>query len=137
MTKRWLPILLVVLLPACASDIAVGYPSPAGAAPAGTVLVRFTEAMRSATVRIDGVLVVEDEHTERIEVANVPAGRREVTVVASSRGRSRSIDHTEVVAVDPEKPAVVLIATPAHSLGYWMYASATALAWGIAAWATR
>lgn len=126
---RLLP-LLTLAASACASDVYVSYPAPPGSAETGTVLVRFTEDMRSVNVLVAGVLVAEDEHTERVEVTNVPAGPREVTVVASEYGRAEAVQQTERVRVDPERPAVVLVATPPRSIGYWIQSAAWAVAYG-------
>jgi len=70
----------------CASDVAVSFPTtpgPQGPTETGSVFVRFTEPMRSVSVEIHGRLVAEDRHTERVHVADVPVGVREVGVVAA------------------------------------------------------
>lgn len=123
-------VLIVVVASGCAANVEVGYPTPGASIQTGTVLVRFTEPMRSVSVRVEGVLVAEDKHTERVEITNVPAGSREVTVVASESSRSAVVHHTERVTVDSEKPAVVLVATPPRSLGYWISSAAFMLVYG-------
>jgi hypothetical protein len=113
-------VLIVVVASGCAANVEVGYPTPAGSIQTGIVLVRFTEPMKSVSVRVEGVLVAEDKHTERVEITDVPTGWREVTVVASESNRMAAVHHTEQVTVDSEKPAVVLVATPPRSTGYWI-----------------
>ena len=83
--------------------------------------------MKSVSVRVEGVLVAEDKHTERVEITDVPTGSREVTVVASESSRNAAVHHTERVTVDSETPAVVLIATPPRSIGYWISSSVAML----------
>ena len=126
--KRYLiGVLIVVVASGCAANVEVGYPTPAGSIQTGIVLVRFTEPMKSVSVRVEGVLVAEDKHTERVEITDVPTGSREVTVVASESSRNAAVHHTERVTVDSEKPAVVLIATPPRSIGYWISSSVVML----------
>jgi hypothetical protein len=125
--KSCFAVLIVVAASGCAANVEVGYPTPAGSIQTGIVLVRFTEPMRSVSVRIEGVLVAEDKYTERVEITNVPTGSREVTVAASEGSREAAVHHTERVTVDSEKPAVVLVATPPRSIGYWISSSAAML----------
>jgi hypothetical protein len=111
----------------CASDVEVSYPSPPrDAGETGVVLVRFTEPMQDVSVLIDGVLVAEDRHTERVRVANVPTGPRRVTVVASAGNRTSPVDRTETIQVTAEQPRAILIARPPRSLGYWISSAITA-----------
>jgi hypothetical protein len=124
-------VLIVVVASGCAANVEVGYPTQAASIQTGTVLVRFTEPMKSVSVRVEGVLVAEDKHTERVEITNVPTGSREVTVVASESSRKAAVNHTERVTVDSEKPAVVLVATPPHSTGYWISSTAAILVYGV------
>jgi hypothetical protein len=124
-------VLIVAAASGCAANVEVGYPTPAGSIQTGTVLVRFTEPMTSVSVRVEGVLVAEDEHTERVEITDVPTGSREVTVVASEGSRKAAVHHTEHVTVDAEKPAVILVATPPRSIGYWINSSVWMLVYGV------
>jgi hypothetical protein len=124
-------VLIVVVASGCAANVEVGYPARAASIQTGIVLVRFTEPMKSVSVRVEGVLVAEDKHTERVEITNVPTGSREVTVVASESSRKEAVHHTERVTVDSEKPAVVLVATPPRSVGYWMSSAVAMLVYGL------
>ena len=76
---------------------------------------------------IGHALVAEDAHTERVEIQSVPAGQREVRVLASEESREAPIDHTEVVTVEPNESASVLVAVPGHSTGYWILVAAASL----------
>ena len=130
-TKRSiLSLLLAVVVSGCASNVEVVYPGSPTPSPTGVVLVRFTEPMTSVSVRVDGALVVEDEHTERIEIRGVPAGEREVTVAASEGSRVRPVHRTEVVIVRPDQPVALLVATPPLSTGYWIRSAVGALVTG-------
>lgn len=129
--KKLCLILLVTAVASCAANVDVAYPTPGSTPETGVVLVRFTEPLASVSVLVDGVLVAEDKHTERVQVTNVPTGSREVTVVASEPSRKESVHHSERVTVDSEKTAVVLIATPPRSTGYWINSGITVLAYGV------
>ena len=131
MKKFWLMLLVAVSASGCAANVDVSYPAPRSTPETGVVLVRFTEPLTSVSVRVDGVLVAEDKHTERIQVTGVPTGPREVTVVASESSRKESVRHFERVNVHSEKTAVVLIATPPRSTGYWINSGMTILAYGV------
>lgn len=131
MKKSCSILLLAALASGCAANVDVSYPTPSGTPETGVVLVRFTEPLSSVSVQVDGVLVAEDEHTERVQVTNVPTGSREVTVVASEPSRTESVRHSERVTVASEKTAVVLIATPPRSTGYWINSGITVLAYGV------
>lgn len=121
---RTLLILPFALLAAgCAGNVEVAYPEPAGAGETGDVLVRLTEPMASVSVVVDGVLLVEDEHTERVEIRDVPAGDHALHVAASASNRSGVIDHAERVTVEAGRTATVLLATPPMSSGYWVQQS--------------
>jgi hypothetical protein len=106
----------------CASNVDVRYPAPpGGSAPAGAVLIRFTEPMRSVSVSIDGVLIAEDAHTERVHVADIPTGRRKISIVAASGGRTATVDRSEVLEVAPDREVSILVAVPPRSLGRWIW----------------
>ena len=86
--------------------------------------------MRAVSVMIDRVLVAEDRHTERIHIAGVPTGVREVTVVASEDGRS-AVDRTERVSVASGEETTILIARPPRSIGYWINSAVLVLVYGV------
>ena len=130
-TKRLsLALLLAMVVSGCASNVEAVYPGSPTPAPTGVLIVRFTEPMTSVSVRVDGALVVEDEHTERVEVRGVPTGEREVTVAASESSRVRPVHRTEVVTVRPDQPVALLVATPPLSTGYWIRSAVGAVVTG-------
>jgi hypothetical protein len=86
--------------------------------------------MRAVSVRIDGLLVAEDEHTARVRIAEVPTGARDITVVAAARERTEPVDRSETVNVAAGQETAILIATPPRSLGSWITSAALVLAYG-------
>lgn len=127
MYRRILLLPLLLLLPGCAGNVLVPYPEPSGEAETGTILVKFTEPMRSVSVEVDDMLLVRDEHTEQVEIEGVPSGRREITVAASESSRTRSVRYSELVVVEAGKVATILLDTPPQSTGYWIQSAAALL----------
>jgi hypothetical protein len=130
MSKYSLIVLGVVTMSGCASNVAIRYPAaPSNGAETGAVLVRFTEPMRAVNVSIDGLLVVEDEHTERVHISDVPTGTREVSIVAEARGRAEAVERSEILNVAAGQEVSVLVAVPPRSLGYWILQAAAVIAY--------
>jgi hypothetical protein len=76
------------------------------------------------------VSVAEDEHTERVHIAEVPTGMRVITVVAAARDKAAPVDRSETVNVTAGQEAAILIATPPRSLGSWIASAAAILVTG-------
>jgi hypothetical protein len=83
--------------------------------------------MRAVSVSIDGLLVAEDQHTERVHITDVPSGRREVSVVAAAGDRTAPVERRETLDVAPGQEASMLIPVPPRSLGRWIWSAAYAL----------
>lgn len=130
MSKYCVASVIALAVSGCASNVEVAYPSPSSPSQTGVVLIRFTESMRAVSVRIDGFLVAEDQHTERVRIASVPAGVRQVTVVASADGRREPVDRTERVSVGAGEEVAILVATPPRSIGYWIYSAVSLVVFG-------
>ena len=64
------------------------------------------------TVAINGVLVVEDEHTERVVIAGVPIGTTEVIMAANGGDRAFRID------VNSDRPTTVPMGIPDESSSF-------------------
>ncbi len=124
MTKYYLPIAVALAVSGCASNVEVRYPAPTGVVQSGSVLIRFSEPMRAVSVTIDGLLVAEDKHTERVNIAEVPVGKREVSVVAEGSGRISAVERRETLDVAAGQEAAMLVAVPPRSLGDWIWSAA-------------
>ena len=75
------------MLIACAHDQRVRYPAPQDA-PTGTLVILFAQPASDVIVSIDGMLVVQNAHTARVVVENVPVGTREVIVAANGTDKA-------------------------------------------------
>lgn len=129
MTRILFSVLLLIFA-GCASNVYTSYPGEGGNA---TLVIRFSEAMPNVCVTVDGKLVAEDKYTRRVEVKGVPAGVRSVAVVATSDSRAASVDYTGMLELAGGEERVLLLSTPPHSLGFWVYQGFTFI--GILAYA--
>lgn len=122
----------------CARDVTAVYPSRSPGVATGSITVRFTHAVRGATVSVNGALVAESEHTEKVTVTGVPAGDNEVQLAAGGGSQSR-VEKTFTVLVEPYADTAIVVAAPemstAHAiymglyqLGYFIFAGAVYVA---------
>src|SRR5436190_998808 len=79
-------MILTVLLVGCAHDVRVRYPAPPDA-PTGTLVLRLTTSA-DVTVAVNGILVVDDEKTDKIVIENVPTGSNDVVIAANGGDKS-------------------------------------------------
>jgi hypothetical protein len=77
-----LVLIALLVLAGCAHDIRTRYPAPPDA-PTGTLVLLLTQSSSGVSVAVDGLLVVEDAHTQRITIDNVPTGTHEVVIAAN------------------------------------------------------
>lgn len=93
-------LVLLVSLAACAKDVHVRYPA-APDEPTGTVVLLFSKPASGVNVAINGMLVVEDAHTERIVISNAPAGTEEIVMTANGQDKAMRVwvgtDHATTV----------------------------------------
>lgn len=129
MTKDCPPVVLALAVIGCASNVEVRYPAPAGPVQSGSVLIRLSEPMRAVTVSIDGLLMAEDEHTERVHIADVPVGRRDVSVIADAGGPTSAVERSETLHVAAGHEASMLVPVPPRSLGRWIWSAASVLSY--------
>jgi hypothetical protein len=85
--------------------------------------------MRAVSVSIDGLLMAEDEHTGRVRIADVPSGRREVSVVAAAGGRTAAVERSETLDVAAGQEASMLVPVPPRSLGRSIWSAAYMLSY--------
>jgi hypothetical protein len=103
-------LLIVALCAACAHDVHVEYPAEYGQ-PTGMLVIKLASPASGVSVAIDGLLVVEDRHTDRIRVDSTPVGTREVSVTAN--GTDRQLH----VWVGSGPPTTVLLGVPDAEVG--------------------
>jgi hypothetical protein len=128
-----LACIALITVAACAHDVLAVY--PARGEPAGTVVVELTEPAADLTVSVAGALVARHEHSRRVVVTGVPAGRVDVDVAFGGGYYARAHEH-EVVEVVPGAETAIVLPGPERStagaiesglvnLGAWIFLGLT------------
>ncbi len=107
-------VLLLLLAGACARDVHARFPAPPDV-PTGTIVLLLSSAASGVSVAIEGLLVVEDEHTERVVISNVPIGTQEVVMTANGANQAMKLwvggDHATTVPLGVPDPTPGLLKT--------------------------
>jgi hypothetical protein len=114
---RWL---LVLLFAACGpTDVRVHYPTAPGA-PTGTLVLLLSQAAPDVTVSVNGSLVCDRAHTDRVVVDGVPVGTQTVMIAANGQDKQFTIwvdgDHWTTVPLGVPEQGVGFVKTLAGSL---------------------
>jgi hypothetical protein len=95
---RFVWMLLVVA--GCAHDVVARYPSAPDDS-TSTVVLLLTDAAQDVSVAINGLLVVEGEHTKRVVIERVPVGTAEIVMAANGSDKAFKVwvagDHATTV----------------------------------------
>lgn len=93
-------LLALGVVTGCAHDVHVRFPA-APETPTGTIVLLLSSAASGVSVAIEGFLVVEDEHTDRIVITNVPIGTQELVMTANGANQAMKLwvggDHATTV----------------------------------------
>lgn len=119
-TSSLLLTLLALLVAGCASDVNVGYPYPQAPAETGSILVKLTNPARQVHVQVDGALVVEEAHTERVVIQDVPVGPHQLEVAADGARETVQRD----VVVEPGRETAVLVSISRPGAPFLLYTAA-------------
>jgi hypothetical protein len=104
-------VVLLLLVVGCAHDVSVRFPAPADA-PTGKLVLLLTQSASDVSVAINGTLVVEDEHTQKISIDAVPAGTNEVIIAAN--GTDKQIK----LWIDADRTTTVPLGVPESGTGF-------------------
>jgi hypothetical protein len=92
--------LVVVMLMGCAHDVHTRYPA-APDEPTGSVVLLLSQPADDVNVAINGILVVEDAHTQRIVINNAPTGNQDIVMTANGGEKAMHVwissDHATVI----------------------------------------
>jgi hypothetical protein len=114
-----LALLLLALVACSTSDVRVRYPV-APDQPTGTLVLLLSQAASDVTVSINGNLVVDRAHTDRIIVDGVPVGTQTVIMAANGSDKQFQIwvdgDHWTTVPLGVPDPGYGFLKTLAGSL---------------------
>ncbi|HEU0035321.1 MAG TPA: hypothetical protein VFQ53_32150 [Kofleriaceae bacterium] len=103
-------MLLLVLAVGCTHDVHVRYPA-APDAPTGRLVLLLSQPASNVSVAINGLLVVEDAHTKKVVIDDVPAGSSEVVLAANGADKSFR------AWVDGINPTTIPLGVPDGSVG--------------------
>ena len=102
-----LMLVVVVTLGACARDVHVRFPS-APDDPTGTLVLLLSSPAKGVSVAINGRLVVEDAHTERIVISGAPIGTEEIVMTANGGEKAMRVwvgtEHATTVPLGVPEP---------------------------------
>lgn len=111
---RVLLAVIIVLGLGCANDVHVRFPAPPDA-PTGTIVLLLSSAASGVSVAIEGFLVVEDAHTERVVITNVPIGTQELVMTANGVNQAMKLwvggDHATTIPLGVPDPTPGLLKT--------------------------
>lgn len=107
----WILAAAAVVLAGCARDVAARFPAPAGA-PTGRVVLLLGQSAGDVSVAVNGVLVVEDAHTRRITIDDVPTGTAEIAIAANGGDKQLrtwvTSDHATTIPLGVPAPGMAL-----------------------------
>src|SRR4051812_18479104 len=97
-----LALIALLFVSACAHDVFVRYPA-APDDPTGTVVLLLSQPASDVNVAINGMLVVQDAHTDRIVNNNAPAGTEDIVITANGGDKEMKLwvgtDHATTVPI--------------------------------------
>jgi hypothetical protein len=89
-----------MLVMGCAHDVVAHYPSTPNDS-TSTVVLLLTDAAQDVSVAVNGLLVVEGEHTKKVVIERVPVGTAEIVMAANGADKAFKVwvagDHATTV----------------------------------------
>jgi hypothetical protein len=104
-------LIIAIVVTGCSRDVRVRYPSTPGDA-TGTLVLTMAQAASGVTVAVNGVLVVDDVHTQHVVIEGIPVGTGEVVMAANGS------DKAFRVWIDSSHPTTVPLGVPDESTGF-------------------
>ena len=95
----------------CAHDVRVDYPA-APHEPTGTLVLMMSEPASGVTVAVNGLLVVDEAHTQHVVIENVPVGTQEIIMAANGTEKQFR------VWIGSDHPTTVPLGVPDSSSGF-------------------
>ena len=92
----------LALATACAEDVHAHFPAAADD-PTGTIIVLFSQPASDVAIAVNGVLVANDVHTQRVVIDRAPIGTVEVTIAANGGDKTVRVwvgsDHATTIPI--------------------------------------
>ena len=112
MARRFAAVMVVALVVGCANDMHVKFSTAQDDMPTGTLVLLLSQPASDVTVAVNGVLVCESSHTQRVVVTGVPVGTAEVVVAANG------IDKQFHAWVGTDHATTVPLGVPDGTMGF-------------------
>lgn len=106
-----LVVLVAVITMGCSHDVRARYPSQPDE-PTGTLVLTMARPASGVSIAINGVLVVDDAHTKRVQIDGVPVGTGEIVMAANGS------DKAFRVWIGSERPTTVPLGVPDEGTGF-------------------
>lgn len=104
-------MVIVAVALGCAKDVGARYPSRSDDA-TGSLVLTMANAASGVSVAVNGILVVDDAHTERIVIEGIPVGTADVIMAANGA------DKAFRVWISSEHPTTVPLGVPEEGSGF-------------------
>ncbi|MCX5745238.1 MAG: hypothetical protein NT062_22370 [Proteobacteria bacterium] len=93
-------LLLMLLAIGCARDVRTRYPA-LPEVPTSSVVLLLSDAASGVAIAVNGILVVQDAHTARVVIDNVPTGYAEIVLTANGADKAMRVwvgdDHATTI----------------------------------------
>jgi len=93
-------VAMLLLFGGCTRDVHATFPSDPGST-TGTIVLLLSNAASGVSVAVEGLLVVEDAHTDRIVITGVPIGTDEIVMSANGADKAMrvwvGVDHATTI----------------------------------------
>jgi hypothetical protein len=114
-------LVILLLVAGCAAhDVDAHFPMSEPGDATGTLVLLLAEPADDATVAIDGVLVAEQQHTQRLVIDRVPVGTADVIVAANGQDKEFhawiGTDHATTVPLGVPDASMGFVKTLAGTL---------------------
>jgi hypothetical protein len=114
-------MLVLILVAGCmAHDVRTHYPMALPSDATGTLVLLLTQPADDVTVAINGVLVIEEQHTQRVVIDRVPVGTADVVLAANGQDKEFhawiGTDHATTVPLGVPDASMGFIKTLAGTL---------------------
>ncbi|MBA3540703.1 MAG: hypothetical protein H0T79_13920 [Deltaproteobacteria bacterium] len=98
-------LVIIAMLVGCAHDVRARFPARPEESTSSIVLL-LSDAANGVSVAVNGILVVEGEHTSRIVIDGVPVGAAEIVMAANGSEKAMR------VAVSSEHATTIPLGVP-------------------------
>ncbi len=107
-------VLVCLALAACSHDVRVAFPSTPDD-PGSTIVVLFSQPASDVAIAVNGVLVVQDAHTERVVIDHAPIGTDDLVIAANGGDKEVKVwvagDHATTVPIGMPDASVGFVKT--------------------------